>query len=138
MIELLVARLGKDKVRHVMPVADHRPEVANKWVPIHEKVRQTALADQFTPNLTSILRPTWLLVKPIPLLMRNHRPFYGSPLRMVAGPERVEAGWWGDTATRDYWIAEGEEHALYWVYRERVATSVEDSEPRWFLHGLFG
>lgn len=138
MIELLVARLGKDKVRQVKPVADHRPEVANAWVPIHEKVREAAVASQLPPNLSSMLRPTWLLINPIPLLVRNHRPFYGSPLRMVSGPERVEAGWWDDTAVRDYWIAEGEEHALYWVYRERVAGTGEDSEPRWFLHGLFG
>lgn len=138
MIELLVARLGEDKVRRVKPVADYRPEVANTWVSIHDKVREAAIAAQLPPHLSSILRPTWLLAKPIPLLVRNHRPFYGSPLRMVAGPERVEAGWWGDTAARDYWIAEGEEHALYWVYRERVVGTGEDLEPRWFLHGLFG
>lgn len=138
MIELLVARLGEDKVRQVKPVADYRPEVANAWVPIQEKVREATVAGQLPPNLSSILRPAWLLAKPIPLLMRNHRPFYGSPLRMVSGPERVEAGWWGDTAARDYWIAEGQEHALYWVYQERVAGTGEDPEPRWFLHGLFG
>ena len=39
MIELLVARLGEDKVRQVKPVADYRPEVANTWVSIQEKVR---------------------------------------------------------------------------------------------------
>ena len=138
MIELLVARLGEDKVRQVKPVADYRPEVANTWVSIQEKVREAVITDQLPPNLSSILRPTWLLVNPIPLLVRDHRPFYGSPLRMVSGPERVEAGWWGDTAARDYWIAEGQEHALYWVYRERVGGTGEDSEPRWFLHGLFG
>lgn len=138
MIELLVARLGEDKVRQVKPVADYRPEVANTWVSIQEKVREAVIADQLPPNLSSILRPTWLLVNPIPLLVRNHRPFYGSPLRMVSGPERVEAAWWGGTAARDYWVAEGEEHALYWIYRERVSSIGEDPEPRWFLHGLFG
>ena len=138
MIELLVARLGEDKVRQVKPVADYRPEVANTWVPIQEKIREATVTCQFPLNLSSVLRPTWLLVKPIPLLIRNHRPFYGSPLRMISGPERIEAGWWGDTAARDYWIAEGQEHALYWVYRERIAGTGEDPEPRWFLHGLFG
>lgn len=138
MIELLVARLGEDKVCQAKPVADYRPEVANMWVSIQEKVREETVTRQLPPNLSSILRPTWLLVRPIRLLVRNHRPFYGSPLRMVSGPERVEAGWWGDTAARDYWVAEGQEHALYWVYRERIAGTGEDSEPRWFLHGLFG
>jgi protein ImuB len=138
MIELLVARLGEDKVRQVKPVADYRPEFANTWVSIQEKVREAVITEQLPPNLSSILRPTWLLVNPIPLLVRNHRPFYGSPLRMVAGPERIEAGWWGGTAARDYWVAEGQEHALFWVYRERVANTGEGQEPRWFLHGLFG
>lgn len=138
MIELLVARLGEDKVRQVKPVADYRPEVANTWVSIQEKVREAVVASQLPPNLSSILRPTWLLVKPIPLLVRNHRPFYGSPLRMVSGPERIEAGWWGGRATRDYWVAQGEEHALYWIYQERVVSTGEDLKPRWFLHGLFG
>jgi len=32
----------------------------------------------------------------------------------------VEAGWWRDTAARDYWVAEGTEHAVHWVYRERL------------------
>lgn len=138
MIELLVARLGEDKVRQVKPIADYRPEVANTWVSIQEKLQGAVVAGQLPPNLSSVLRPTWLLVNPIPLLVRNHRPFYGSPLRMVSGPERVEAGWWGDTAARDYWIAESQEHALFWVYRERGAGMGEDPEPRWFLHGLFG
>jgi len=138
MIELLVARLGEDKVRRVKPLADYRPEIANRWVPIQENVREEAVASQMPPNLDGILRPTWLLVKPIPLLVRDHRPFYGSPLRMVAGPERIETGWWGGAAARDYWVAEGQEHALYWVYRERVTNTEEEQEPRWFLHGLFG
>jgi protein ImuB len=55
---------------------------------------------------------------------------------MVAGPERIEGGWWGETAARDYYIAQGETAALFWVYRERVLN--DDVEARWFLHGLFG
>jgi protein ImuB len=69
-------------------------------------------------------------------LVREHRPWYESPLRMVAGPERIEAGWWSDTASRDYYIAQGDTASLFWVYRERVLN--DETEPRWFLHGLFG
>jgi protein ImuB len=137
-IELIIARLGAEAVRQSKPIADYRPEVANAWVTVQEPIREAAVAASLPPNLDSILRPTWLLAKPIALLVRNHRPFYGSPLRMVSGPERVEAGWWGDSAARDYWIAEGQEHALYWIYRERVHGMGDDPEPRWFLHGLFG
>lgn len=138
MIELLVARLGENNVRQMKPIADYRPEVANRWVSVQEHVRKGQSASQLPPDLNNILRPTWLLPSPILLLVRNHRPFYCSPLRLMLGPERVEAGWWGDTATRDYWIAEGNEHALYWIYQERLGGERDTQEPRWFLHGLFG
>ncbi len=138
MLELLVARLGPENVLQALPQADYRPEVANSWVPVQQKVREKERASQMPPNVDSLPRPTWILAKPIALLMRNHRPFYGSPLRMASTPERIEAGWWSQTQTRDYFIAEGQDHALYWVYRERIVGAGEDAEPRWFLHGLFG
>ncbi|MFC5461766.1 Y-family DNA polymerase [Massilia niabensis] len=138
MLELLVARLGPDNVLQALPQADYRPEVANAWVPVHQKVRESVRAAQMPPDVQSLPRPTWILAKPIALLMRNHRPFYGSPLKMASTPERIEAGWWSQTQTRDYFIAEGQDHTLYWVYRERIVGAAEDANPRWFLHGLFG
>jgi protein ImuB len=54
---------------------------------------------------------------------------------MVSSAERIEGGWWNDTQTRDYFIAEGEDHAHYWVYRERLGG---DEDQRWYLQGLFG
>lgn len=138
MIELLVARLGADNVLQSLPYADYRPEVANAWVPVQQRVTPSARAAQMPPDISSLPRPSWLLAKPIALLMRDHRPFYGSPLRVASNPERIEAGWWSQTQTRDYFIAEGRDHALYWIYRERINGSGEDATPRWFLHGLFG
>lgn len=138
MLELLVARLGADNVLQALPQADYRPEVANTWVPVQQTVREAARAAQMPPDVHSLPRPTWILAKPIALLMRNHRPFYGSPLKMASTPERIEAGWWSETHTRDYFIAEGQDHTLYWVYRERIVGAGEDANPRWFLHGLFG
>jgi protein ImuB len=138
MFELLVARLGPDNVLQAAPQADYRPELANLWVPVQQKIRAGAMAAQMPPDVLSLPRPTWLLAKPIALLMRHHRPFYGSPLRMASAPERIEAGWWSQSQTRDYFIAEGQDHAHYWVYRERIAGAAGDAEPRWFLHGLFG
>ncbi|AWL06472.1 Y-family DNA polymerase [Massilia oculi] len=138
MIELLVARLGADNVLQALPVADYRPEVANAWVPVEQKVSAAARAAQMPPDVRSLPRPSWLLAKPIALLMRDHRPFYGSPLRVASNPERIEAGWWSQTQTRDYFIAEGQDNALYWIYRERINGTGEDAAPRWFLHGLFG
>jgi protein ImuB len=138
MFELLVARLGPDNVLQAAPQADYRPEVANAWVPVDRKIRESVRNAQMPPDVQSLPRPVWMLAKPIALLMRDHRPFYGSPLKMASNPERIEAGWWSDTQARDYFVAEGQDHALYWVYRERIVGSAEDAEPRWFLHGLFG
>lgn len=138
LFELLAARLGPENVLQAAPQADYRPELANQWVPVQKKQRAAATRQQMPADAASLPRPAWLLPKPIALLMRNHRPFYGSPLKMVSTPERIEAGWWNGPHTRDYFIAEGEDHAHYWVYRERIVGSAEDAEPRWFLHGLFG
>lgn len=138
MLELLIARLGPDNVLQALPQADYRPEVANAWVPLHQKVRESVRSSQMPSDVQSLPRPTWILAKPIALLMRNHRPFYGSPLKMASTPERIEAGWWNEPQTRDYFIAEGQDHTLYWVYRERIVGASEDAHPRWFLHGLFG
>jgi protein ImuB len=138
MLELLVARLGPENVLQAAPQADYRPELANIWVPVQQKIRAAAMQAQMPPDVLSLPRPSWLLAKPVALLMRNHRPFYGSPLKIVSAPERIEAGWWSQPQTRDYFIAEGQDHAHYWVYRERIVGEGDSAEPRWFLHGLFG
>ncbi|AET95130.1 hypothetical protein BYI23_D016200 (plasmid) [Burkholderia sp. YI23] len=131
LMELLVARLGHENVLRAAPVADHRPEIVSNWVPVSSDVKGCPLpGDQ--------PRPSWLLETPIQLMTRQHRPFYGSPLRTVSPGERVEAGWWaGELVTRDYFVAEADDHTCYWIYRERVGSRAEE-DPRWFLHGLFG
>jgi protein ImuB len=136
MLELLAARLGPENVLQPLPLADYRSDQANVWVPVQQKVSDKARNAQLPPDVTSLPRPTWLLPSPIALLMRGHYPFYGTPLRLASSAERIEAGWWDGPEARDYFIAEGQDHALYWVYRERIGTG-EDG-PRWFLHGLFG
>lgn len=133
LMELLTARLGVENVLRPNPVADFRPEIAARWVPVSNGY---ASAGRELPR--DLPRPSWLLDKPIELIMRGHRPFYGTPLRMVSPGERIECGWQDEeTVTRDYFVAEAENHMHYWIYRERVGVS-DEREPRWFLHGLFG
>ncbi|WP_343732356.1 DNA polymerase Y family protein [Duganella sp.] len=135
LLELLAARLGPDNVLQAVPSADYRPEQANTWLSIQKKVRPAAARAQLPPDIGSLPRPAWLLAKPIPLLLRDHRPYYGSPLRLRSTGERIEAGWWGEMQTRDYFMAQGADHAHYWLFKERSAS---DKEPRWYLQGLFG
>jgi protein ImuB len=132
LLELLAARLGADNVLQAVPRADYRPGQANSWISIQTKIRPAEARAQLPPDMGSLPRPAWLLAKPIPLLMREHRPYYGSPLRIRTTGERIEAGWWGEMQTRDYFMAQGEDHAHYWLFKERG-----EKEPRWFLQGLF-
>ncbi|MEM5385424.1 DNA polymerase Y family protein [Paraburkholderia phymatum] len=132
LIELLVARLGDENVLRPAPTADYRPEIANRWVPVSHAEKKMQLPK-------GLPRPTWMLATPVRLLMRQHRPFYGSPLKMVSPGERIEAGWFdGAFVTRDYFVMQGEDRSCYWVYRERISSRDAEEEPRWFLHGLFG
>jgi protein ImuB len=128
LLELLTARLGEHAVQVPAPHADYRPDVCNQWQPATRDKR-------LRPTSPSTMeRPFWLLDTPIELMMRDHRPFYGSPLRLVSPPERIECGWWDDRLlVRDYFVAQGTDSTCYWIYRERGGEQVH-----WFLHGLFG
>ncbi|MCG2582936.1 DNA polymerase Y family protein [Massilia sp. TS11] len=137
LFELLAARLGEDQVLQPLPQADYRPELANAWVPLGSGASARTAAAGLPPPARALPRPVWLLAQPVALLLRGHRPFYGSPLQLVSAPERIEAGWWNGTQTRDYFVARGDDHALYWIYRERIAAADGLAAPRWFLHGLF-
>ncbi len=131
LLELLVARLGPGQVLHASPLPDYRPEQANRWISVMEPAAPLD-ARPLPP------RPAWLLEQPVALAVRQHRPWYGSRLRPVSPPERIEAGWWnGLLATRDYYIAEDANHCHYWIYRERIGD-VDGIDPHWYLHGMFG
>ncbi len=133
LLELLVSRLGAEAVQLASPRADHRPEAANCWQAAERGSGRALAHAKDAEDAAVAARPFWLLEQPLPLSLHAHRPFYGSPLRLLSGPERIESGWWdGALALRDYFIAQGDEGACYWIYRERDAGSA-----RWFLHGLF-
>lgn len=128
LLEMLCARLGERSV--LMPAlrADHRPEVCNTWAPAGTpRARCTDMAPAFAE------RPFWLLEQPIELVVHEHRPVFRSPLKLVKGPERIEAGWWdGGLIVRDYFIYQEDTATCYWLYRERWGEEV-----RWFLQGFF-
>ncbi|ACR30218.1 Y-family DNA polymerase [Burkholderia glumae] len=130
LVELLRARLGADNVLCAAPGADHRPEAANRWLPSHAPAGRPSEAPAVAP------RPAWLLAEPIALAMRENRPCYRTPLRLMSTAERVEGGWFdGQLVQRDYYVAQDDDGACYWIYMDRDRRG---SEPRWFLHGLFG
>ncbi|ACD15798.1 Y-family DNA polymerase [Paraburkholderia phytofirmans] len=82
--------------------------------------------------LPSQPRPVWMLDKPLRLMMRDQRPIYRRPLKMLTRTERIEAGWWdGNRVERDYYVAADDRGHMFWVYRERL-------NGEWYLQGLFG
>jgi len=125
LIERLRARLGDESVRGLNTVADYRPELA--WRVCEPDAQRDAGAPGPASN-----RPLWLLVSPEPLAEAAAAPCYDGLLTLVAGPERIESGWWdGNDVARDYFIARNPAEALFWIYRERRAGG------GWFLHGFF-
>ena len=97
--ERLRARLGDEAVHGLCAKADHRPEHA--WL--------SEGLSKAPPN--SSPRPGWLLRAPQPLC--------DTRVKILAGPERVESGWWdGGDVRRDYYRIETRFGQQGWAYRE--------------------
>ena len=118
--ERLRARLGEGAVHGLSVHDDHRPEAA--WRDIVPPTSRRGEAGRVAQALAP-LRPGWLLARPIPL--RGPAP------RLLAGPERIESGWWNGDIRRDYAIARLATGQRAWVYR-----LVGDHGDYW-LHGWF-
>ena len=115
LIERLQARLGSDAVHGLRTRPDHRPEFSF--------CRVLPGTQDPNPFEKPGPRPLWLLDPP--------RRLAEGEFVLLAGPERIESGWWdGAEARRDYFIARVGESALAWIYRER-------GEGSWRLHGFF-
>jgi len=118
LIERLQARLGREAVHGLGTHEDHRPERA--WVPVSP-------GQEFRPERghKNSPRPLWLVDPP--------RRLAEGEFALLAGPERIDSGWWdGAEARRDYFIARTG-RSLAWIYRERGQARPEG----WFLHGIF-
>ena len=112
--ERLQARLGRQAVSGISGVEDHRPEYSWRPRALNEPAECFPL-----PH-----RPAWLLPKPRRCAIENYR--------ILAGPERIESGWWdGRDCRRDYYIVRDGHGSLLWAFHEY--------KPKhgWFLHGIF-
>jgi protein ImuB len=140
LIERLQARLGREQVQRLVPVADHRPERATAVLPADPLLLQAREgARGGVPERCAITRPVWLLPHALPLQERQSRPLLdGRALQVLAGPERIEAGWWdGALAERDYFVAQTADGALVWLYRARLPLSGASEGEGWYLQGRF-
>jgi protein ImuB len=175
-IEKISARLGSQAITGLKAIPDHRPERSQRFEPLgieaevgkSRGIRKKGeiscremrcktnreLYPEIAPG--GLPRPTWLMETPLELKLQRQQPVYGSPLKLLAGPERIESGWWDDALiARDYFIAENALGQLLWIYREydpirkdkesedkegknKKSQDKEDKEASWYLQGLFG
>lgn len=148
-LERISARLGTHLVQRPVLCADHRPEWQVQWQPTSQALPATTAAPPPLPQ------PSLLLAEPLRLLQNgNSQPLYQGQLQLLAGPQRLEGGWWhrspsflasnneekdkqttqiAHTAVRDYWVANSPHAGLLWVFHTRLSPD----NSAWFLHGIF-
>ena len=136
-LERIAARLGPERVLRPVVVEDDRIEWMTHWQPAPQpRPRQLNRS-------VDIPQPTFVFDEPLRLAVREERPLYQGPLLLLAGPHRIEGGWWdrttqnGEQSTRnvarDYWVALSEHAGILWVFQTRLAND----ETQWFVHGVF-
>ena len=155
LLERLAARLGRERVFGIAIGDDHRPD--RNWIPAFAGMTgsvagMTGSVAGMTGSVAGMTgyyagktrhpgegrgpitnsRPAWLLNRPQRLITLEGNPSYQGALDLVAGPERIEAGWWdGDEVSRDYYVASNPRGETFWIYREH-----RDAQA-WYLHGVF-
>lgn len=131
LVERLAARLGKEKVFGIALADDHRPE--RDWARACAAVnRRQAGAGRRPISLPAGPRPAWLLNNPQRLVTSEGHPGCQGDLEFLAGPERIESGWWdGEEVRRDYFVARNGSGETFWIFREHRDPAA------WYLHGIF-
>ena len=147
LIDRLSTRLGRARVRRFAPRDSHQPEQAELTLP--------AAADQPAGAWPAIepgeppLRPIHLFDPPQPIDQVFSLAPDGPPRRFrwrrtlhevarAEGPERLAGEWWrrhdGAATQRDYYRVEDRRGRCFWIFRHGLFG---ETDPRWYVHGLF-
>jgi protein ImuB len=157
LIERLSARLGEAQVLAWQPMADHRPEQMQRWVPAQHALKLIAgcarperargpkgLKMPAAAVRSEALYPSWLLPEPLKLAVSGNSPVYQGRLQRLAGPQRLEAtGWLAPSegayrvhaerqvppTMRDYYIYRSAQGSLLWIYSVRLALPATAARP---------
>jgi protein ImuB len=151
LLEKLSVRLGPERVLQARVQADHRLECAQQWrpavsalsTPSHHHPQAHAARTARAVTITDMPQPCWVLHEPMPLALDQalgQHPIYQGKLTLLAGPHRIEAGWWDPgtehtRVTRDYYLASSAHAGLLWIYKRQQAA--DDTRSPWYLHGFF-
>lgn len=157
LIDRIAARIGSHRVVVHLPLDTHTPERAVLSLPAQQHLVASMLAEW--PSRTEDeppLRPLRMFARPEPIKVALAEVPDKPPRRFTwrraihtvvraEGPERIAMEWWKTQAmmpTRDYFRVEDETGLRFWLYRdglydEAVDENDLDTEPKWFVHGLF-
>jgi len=129
------------------------PTTATSAIPAMPVMPSIAKIQVRSTGQPDALYPGWLLPDPLRLEIRQGRPWWRGLLQPLAGPHRVETGWWNtpqgappQRVLRDYYIAESPAAGLVWIFQERDRPPAADAadagdahapDGSWFLHGLY-
>jgi protein ImuB len=165
MLERVAARLGPAQVLCASAQDEHRPERMQHWQPCAATDAAKVAAKPATPRAekkgtrtaasvaslsTNVqlspepgaLYPSWLLATPQSLQVQHAQPQFHGPLALLAGPQRLEAGWLENEAPalRDYFVARSQRHGLLLIYCDRLGGKEGQGgkdAAQWYLHGVF-
>lgn len=127
LVDRLSARLGHERLYHLRALDDYRPERAWQRCAVGQSPARSP-----TPATLTAPRPLWLLDPPRQLSSRDGQPLCHGQLHMLAGPERIETGWWDEhSMRRDYYVARNPRGETLWIFREHRRAAP------WYLHGIF-
>lgn len=151
LLDRLSIRLGPERVLAGQLQADHRLAHSQTWHAAIPLLTQPLTRMKVHPALcaSDVPQPTWVLPTPLSLSLRGtggiafglrETPIHQGPLRLLAGPHRIEAGWWdgppgAGREVRDHHLASSPQAGLLWVFCDRHVP--QDGSSPWHLHGFF-
>lgn len=145
LVDRLGQHLGADAVRVLHPKPSHIPERA---IGISHALNGSA--SEWERGEAEKTRPLNLLSRPesiddVMALIPEGPPrrfrWHGVLHRVMhaEGPERIEPEWWRlgeNMRARDYYVVEDAQGRRFWLYRDGLYRD-GDTQPRWFMHGVF-
>lgn len=142
LLDKLSVRLGPERVQQGRLQRDHRLAQTQGWETFAAQTSNRPRTAHHQQG-EHVPAPTWLLPEPLPLPLQRdeqglqERPVYQGALRLLAGPHRIDSGWWDapPATARDYYLASSARAGLLWVFKVRRAPG--DHRSPWFLHGFF-
>ena len=146
LLDILSNRLGADRIWRIAPRESHQPDRRERRIPPAIGPVACWTRDPIVSRPIRLLEQperievTALLPDDPPILFHWRRVRH--QIGYATGPERIISEWWHRAAAtfeagriRDYYSVEDQNGARFWIFC--AGLHGEDSEPAWYLHGLF-